>query len=448
MACIAGVGVCSARGRANDRDALAGAINALLANVFHGRSRWRDRKPLNAVKCRPPTPKIRKKTMINVVASLSVSQSLTLQAASSNGAGRRNPGVAVSGTVEVETSVEISLSAQRLKDAREALDMLNRLLDTLRSGGDSRWMKLGQLVDRTFDRLVEANADTVIFGTGGNDTINARSNSAVYGRGGNDVISAWSRSYVDGGAGNDTLKTWSGSVAHGGSGDDVIDVWSDSHADGGAGNDVIRAWSGSVADGRDGDDVIQAWSDSYVDGGAGNDVIKAWSGSTVHGGAGNDVIDVWSNSTVHGGAGNDVIKAWSGSTVHGGAGDDVIDVWSNSTVHGGTGNDVISLGGDSTAIFDVGDGHDVVTTKSNDVIRFGSGLGVDQIRFSFDGDNTIITFDGNEQDSITLTQRGPGNGATLAFADGTTIKVPVNPDSLQGRVAAMMTRTSGVNITV
>lgn len=352
--------------------------------------------------------------MINVVAGLSVSQRLTLQAASYSATEQGSSAVAVSGTVEVETSIEISLSAQRLRDAREALDMLNRLLDTLRSGGDSRWMKLEQLVDRTFDRLVEANADTVIFGTGGNDTINARSNSAVYGRGGNDVISAWSRSYVDGGAGNDTLKTWSGSVAHGGSGDDVIDVWSDSHADGGAGNDVIRAWSGSVADGRDGDDVIQAWSDSYVDGGAGNDVIKAW----------------------------------SGSTVHGGAGDDVIDVWSNSTVHGGTGNDVISLGGDSTAIFDAGDGHDVVTTKSNDVIRFGSGLGVDQIRFSFDGDNTIITFDGNEQDSITLTQRGPGNGATLAFADGTTIKVPVNPDSLQGRVAAMMTRTSGVNITV
>jgi hypothetical protein len=320
------------------------------------------------------------------------------------------PAKTTSGATSAEaTKIELSPAAQRLQQAREALELLTRLSRAMRGGGDDRWDQINQLLSRTFDQIIEAASDTVTLGTDGAD-----------------AISGWTNIDVQAGDGDDAVSGWSGSKVDGGGGNDLVDVWSDSSVSAGDGNDMVKAWSNSQVSGGNGDDVIDAWSGSRVSGGNGNDVIKAWSDSAVNGDDGDDVIDAWSESRVSGGNGNDVIKASSDSVVNGDDGDDVISAWSNGRVTGGRGNDEISIAHDSVAVFNVGDGKDNVTTLgSGNQIQFGAGLTADQVSFSFDGDKTHITFAGNENDAIMLT-RTAGN-VTLSFADGTTLDVPPVP---------------------
>jgi hypothetical protein len=302
-------------------------------------------------------------------------------------------------------TVELSPEARRLQQAREALELLTWLSQTLRGGANDRWDQISRRLSRTFDQIIEATANAVTLGTSGADAIYGWSDADVRAGEGDDYVDVWSNSRVDGGVGNDFIKAWSGSEVTGGDGDDVVDAWSDSRVDGGAGNDVIKIWSGSSAEGGDGDDVIDAWSETKISGGAGDDIIKAWSNSEVTGGEGDDVIEVWSDSQADGGEGNDTISAYSGSVVTGGRGDDTI-----------------RLGPQATAVFNAGDGHDQVAVVGGGTIRFGAGIAADSVRFSFEEDGVRISFSGSEDDSITVNMGAAG--ASLAFADGTTMDVP------------------------
>jgi RTX calcium-binding nonapeptide repeat (4 copies) len=310
------------------------------------------------------------------------------------------------------TKVELSPAAQRLQQAREALELLTRISRMLRQGGEDRWALVEERLSKTFDQIIEASAGTVTLGTKGNDG-----------------ISGWSDVSIDAGEGDDVISAWSGSRVEGGAGNDTIDVWSDSTASGGDGDDLIKSWSNSVVSGGAGDDVIDAWSETSVDGGEGNDIIKAWSDSRVSGGAGDDVINAWSETEVDGGEGDDVISAWTDSRVNGGDGNDVISAHTGSVVTGGRGDDAITLRNDAVAAYDAGDGHDKLATLGDSTIRFGAGITADSVSFSFEGNSVRIAFAGSETDSITLTKTFRGT-TTLAFADGSTLEVPRPADEM------------------
>lgn len=132
--------------------------------------------------------------------------------------------------------------------------------------------------------------------------------------------------------------------------------------DGGAGNDVIST-AGSSGDaviyGGDGDDTIT--------GGSGNDTLfgdYSWGDDTsniLNGGAGSDlVISESEGDTIDGGADADHIKIGFGGTFGWNLSNDI-------TVEGGQGNDVIEVSGGLVSlnvIFNEGDGHDTIHTKT------------------------------------------------------------------------------------
>jgi len=132
--------------------------------------------------------------------------------------------------------------------------------------------------------------------------------------------------------------------------------------DGGAGNDVIST-AGSSGDaviyGGDGDDTIT--------GGSGNDTLYgdySWGDETsniLNGGAGSDlIISESEGDTIDGGADADHIKIGFGGTFGWNLSNEI-------TVEGGQGNDVIVVSaglGILNVIFNEGDGHDAIHTKT------------------------------------------------------------------------------------
>lgn len=124
---------------------------------------------------------------------------------------------------------------------------------------------------------------------------------------------------------------------------------------------------------------------------------------------------------LYGGAGDDVISAWSDSRVDGGEGNDVIAVHSDSIAIGGKGDDDIRLGPDATMQFSAGDGKDTVRMFVGGQIQFGEGLSADKMRVTHENGDTIISFEGNETDRITL--KSMIGSVTLTFADGTTQEI-------------------------
>jgi hypothetical protein len=147
-------------------------------------------------------------------------------------------------------------------------------------------------------------------------------------------------------------------------------------ANGTPGNDFLTGTDGGDRiNGRSGNDVIEGLDgDDRIDGGSGDDSID--------GGSGDDVI--------RGGSGNDVIIAGEGEdNIVAGSGDDVID--------GGEGDDMIRTGSGSDTVVLAGDfGNDVIAdfrpgTDVLDLTAFTGITALDQLTFTEEGGNTIIT---------------------------------------------------------
>ena len=164
----------------------------------------------------------------------------------------------------------------------------------------------------TLSALVNTNANAVIYGLGGQDSIvNSGATTSIYGGDGNDTISnTGNTSYIDGGNGNDSISNaGSGTSVNimtitGGNNDDTITNTSDGsyvQIIGDAGNDSISNSAVNVT----------------IEGGAGNDtIINDAAGVTINGGAGNDKFllnDPSGDSavTVFAGAGNDSIYTYA-----------------------------------------------------------------------------------------------------------------------------------------
>lgn len=160
---------------------------------------------------------------------------------------------------------------------------------------------------------------------------------------------------------------------------------------GGLGNDTIS--------GRLGKDTIKGNEDrDRIRGKRGNDRLSGGDGKDViDGGLDNDrILGGDGNDRLYGGDGNDVLNGGNGrdqllgqagdDTLLGGADDDFLD--------GGTGNDTLS-GDDGRDTFRlaVGEGLDTILdfATGEDKIALGSGLTFEQLSFSQDGQNTIIS---------------------------------------------------------
>ncbi|SHJ68588.1 calcium-binding protein, partial [Halodesulfovibrio aestuarii] len=127
-----------------------------------------------------------------------------------------------------------------------------------------------------------------------------------------------------------------------------------------------------------------------------------------------------SNTEYIGTSGNDTIKVANGTnTITGGLGDD--------TLEGGLGFD--------NYVYNRGDGHDIIHDNAsaissgsayNDRIIFGEGITEDDLVFSLNGSDLVITFKGTETDSIRIVE-----GLTtslkqieyLYFADGHSLHI-------------------------
>jgi len=153
-------------------------------------------------------------------------------------------------------------------------------------------------------------------------------------------------------------------------------------------------------------------NDSFF-GGRGDDVLN--------GNAGNDRLRGGrDNDTINGGIGNDMLNGGRGDdALVGGAGNDVL--------RGGKGNDTLTGGdGSDTYWFGRGGGQDVINNTdaaadSNDVLRLGPAVTLDQLTFEHVGDAMKISIAGTD-DTITVTgwYASPNNrldGIQLASGD-------------------------------
>jgi Ca2+-binding RTX toxin-like protein len=126
------------------------------------------------------------------------------------------------------------------------------------------------------------------------------------------------------------------------------------------------------------DDTVWEWSDiaaqpmTLMEGSYNNYGYAASEGGILHGNAADNKM--WGSAyadALYGGAGNDTLFGYAGDDIlHGGAGDDSLD--------GGAGDDVY--------LFNLGDGHDVISdyeyrTGKRNVIRFGAGITAANIEF-------------------------------------------------------------------
>ncbi|OBQ46376.1 calcium-binding protein [Halodesulfovibrio spirochaetisodalis] len=120
---------------------------------------------------------------------------------------------------------------------------------------------------------------------------------------------------------------------------------------------------------------------------------------------------------------------WEGTTEN-----DVITAGkTDDTIIGGAGNDKLTGGsGSDTYIFNIGDGHDTIieasidpTCSCVDKIQLGAGIGIEDLRYSADGDDLIINFRGNDSDSIRIVGAKTGESAgieSICFTDGTELE--------------------------
>lgn len=141
--------------------------------------------------------------------------------------------------------------------------------------------------------------------------------------------------------------------------------------------------------------------------------------------------------------------AGSASGNVGTSGDDQIDGGNTGeTFDAGAGNDQLhGNGGNDTYVFGTGSGHDSVvdydaTTGNSDVIRFGAGLGSDDITLRLDGQNLVIALVGSD-DSLTVVNQYYNHGLyaveKLEFSNGTQIDLSgLNPGSAASTLDALL----------
>lgn len=192
----------------------------------------------------------------------------------------------------------------------------------------------------------------------------------------------------------------------------------------------IATYAASSVSSYGDDRLVGTLDGDTLEGGSGNDLLYGLDGDDyLEGGSGHDRIDGGAgNDTIYGGSGNDLIM--------GGEGDDVIQA--------GPGNDIVYGGlGDDTFVFNVGDGlltieqdYDDIGYMGNDegwyydengsnVLRFGAGIALSDIRFS-EQDGYLIIDIPSTGDQVRLAGYNPDSPTfsdmvdSYEFDDGST----------------------------
>lgn len=215
------------------------------------------------------------------------------------------------------------------------------------------------------------------------------------------------------GQGNDTVKTSLASYTLGANLENLVYIGHGNFS--GTGNSASNQITGG-----DGADTLR--------GGNGNDVIN--------GGGGNDAIYGDANrDQIHGGGGNDIVKAGTfDDKVWGDDGNDqLFGDDGNDTLYGGAGNDILTggrssdtlIGGDGadTYRFGHGDGVDRIDNRDTDgavdKVQFASGVFVDEVWLSQQGDDLIASLLGSPDQIIFDSWFSGGQVDRLELADGT-----------------------------
>jgi Ca2+-binding RTX toxin-like protein len=157
------------------------------------------------------------------------------------------------------------------------------------------------------------------------------------------------------------------------------------------------------------DQVIEgAASGEQLVGGTGKDLVKGL--------AGNDqLFGMGGNDTLQGGDGDDYLAGGNGSgsgsgndRLEGGAGADTLAGQDGANVLiGGAGNDSYVYGGGQDTIDNAGGGYDGVF--------FNNGILADDLAFSREGDDLLITIDGNASATVRVTNHFLGGDYAIDF---------------------------------
>ena len=275
------------------------------------------------------------------------------------------------------------------------------------------------------------------------ETINGTySNETIYGNGGNDTINGnYGNDILVGGTGNDTLN---------GGGDNDTYIYNlgdglDTVTDNAGSNKII--FGEGIAQSNlsftqidnnlliylNGDKnqgiVINSFfsNDSYKIGElhfSDNSVFYlSETGLTL------DQSDRTDNMTISGTDYDDTITGGSGNdTINAGDDDDVLI--------GGKGNDILNGGyGRDTYIYNLGDGGDTISeTRGNDKIKFGSGIVLDDLKFTQEGNDLRIIIKNDVSQNILIDDFYRGTNyqvETLQFADNTTFNLSTQGLTLQ-----------------
>jgi len=275
-----------------------------------------------------------------------------------------------------------------------------------------------------------------IIGTGATDSLYAwaAENATLRGLGGDDYLSGNDgNDILDGGTGNDYLRGNTGNdtyLFNMGDGQDTIAEY-----DNNAGSvDTVRFGAGiaagDIAFSRSGNDLVLS-----INGTSDQLRIQSW-----------DSGDVWriervefADGTVWGTA--ELPSQLSGLPLIGTSGDDYLAGDSgNNTLNGGAGNDTLVGGtGNDTYLFNLGGGQDTIFEYDNsagnvDTIRFGVGITADDIAFSRNGYDLMLSINGTT-DQLTIYNWGSGNDYRIErveFADGTVWGTAELPSQLSG----------------
>ena len=163
----------------------------------------------------------------------------------------------------------------------------------------------------------------------------------------------------------------------------------------------------------------------------GHDNVYGESGNDLlYGGTGDDLVkggyrdhDINSgHDTIYGEEGDDTLHGQDGDdTLYGGVGNDSLD--------GGTGNDQLEGGeGFDVYHFSVGYGHDTISDAildvESNVVHFDSSIIASDVYFEADGDDLLVRFVGNDDDSIRIVGQGQTPGSSISrfeFTDGTIV---------------------------
>ncbi|MGD1919856.1 MAG: hypothetical protein ACFCAD_13775 [Pleurocapsa sp.] len=197
---------------------------------------------------------------------------------------------------------------------------------------------------------------------------------------------------------------------------------------GGAGNDSITSNGGKdTIVGNDGNDTLNAGDgDDSLNGGNGDDSLSAGNGNNyLVAGNGNDILMSGSGEdTLYGQGGDDTLNGGSGNDIYyGQAGNDFlsddIESYGVDTLDGGIGNDTLNgAGGNDVYIFNRGYGSDTIVDYvrvrqyarpakiesggNNDTLIFGNGITLNNLNWSFNGDDLVFSLSNSAGDSLTI----------------------------------------------